>query len=428
MSSLRVFHPTGHISGTVSLSGSKSISNRVLIIRSLCKNWFPIENLSTSDDSVTLEYLLNNDLKEYDAHHAGTTFRFLAALLAFREGEQILTGSSRMLERPIGPLVSALIQLGANIEYLGQEGYPPIKISSPSTKYNNFIELEANVSSQFISAIMLVAPYIKNGITILLKGDIVSAPYIEMTRNIMEFFGAVVHKKDNKIIVEQGAYQAKPFHVEGDWSSASYLYSIAALSKTSNILINNLSKLSYQGDQKIIQIMSRFGVKTTIFQNYIVISKDTSLPIKDYMENNFLETPDLVQTISVVASILGTTYLFSGLKTLKIKETDRVLALRQELQKLGVSFSELPSKMAKNSSDQYYLQEGKIDPDFVKKNNITIATYNDHRMAMAFAPIGLIAPITIENIEVVSKSFPQFWRVLDNLGFDLKKVDETLSI
>jgi 3-phosphoshikimate 1-carboxyvinyltransferase len=416
---LTISHQSRDVRGEIFLSGSKSISNRALLIRALAKSHFAIHNLSNSDDTVTMEKLIRDaetgDI--FDAHHAGTTFRFLTAYFALNTSKDItLTGSERMQERPIGALVDALNSLGANITYLRNEGYPPLKIGRSEEIWLSEIVLPADISSQYISAILMIAPYLPNGLKIRLEGDIVSKPYIDMTINMMSYFGVNVEWINEDIIaIPKGTYVVRDFYVEGDWSSASYFYSMIALANDGQIKINGLRKESMQGDSAVKDIYSKLGVDTQFDNNAVILTKRKNDNVH-FAEVDFIKCPDLAQTVFVTVAGLGYMGLYTGLQTLYIKETDRVNASRAELEKFGVFLSKLPSKFSKDVSKIFYSQEGKATSMDL---NAVIATYNDHRMAMAFAPLALIFPISIANPNVVSKSFPMFWAETKKLGFNI---------
>jgi 3-phosphoshikimate 1-carboxyvinyltransferase len=406
-----------YVSGTIRLPGSKSISNRALIIRALCHENFEISNLSDSDDTRILNALLHSGEEVLDAHHAGTTFRFLTAYLALTGRNTILTGSERMKQRPIGPLVDALRSLGASIDYMENDGFPPIKINRPTSQPPSVVRLNAGISSQYISALLMVAPTLPDGLEILLEGDAVSWPYIEMTLQMMEYFGIKTDRKDNSIRVQHQHYQARDFFVESDWSAASYFYIIAGLSKSATITLEGLNEHSLQGDAAIARLSEKFGIETEYIDHKIVIRKVSGVRDTSFFENDFIQQPDIAQSISVLAAGHGTHTVYSGLQTLKIKETDRIAALQRELAKFGVYLSPVPERLSGKSGKSYYLQEGKaMSPD----NDECIATYNDHRMAMAFAPLALKFPVCIADPEVVSKSYPGFWDDLKKLGFIIK--------
>ncbi|MCH2043530.1 MAG: 3-phosphoshikimate 1-carboxyvinyltransferase [Saprospiraceae bacterium] len=399
--------------GEITLAGSKSISNRVLIIQALAKQNFKIDRLANANDTTTLERLLSN-LGEsiWDAHDGGTTFRFLTSYATTLDDDHILTGSKRMLERPIGILVEALRQLGANIDYLGREGYPPLNIlASSTTLHGGKLTISSSVSSQFISALLMIAPYLDQGIELHLEGTIVSKPYIQMTLSLMAEFG-IDYDWDmitNTIKIAPQFYQApKHYVVEADWSAASYYYAMAVLAEEVDLQINGLFEESIQGDAKLAEMMRFFGIRS-IFNEKGVHLQKVKLPLTPF-EYNFVDCPDLAQTLVALCAGLNIEGTFSGLQTLKIKETDRIIALKNELKKFG---SELEC-----SEDSIILRNGiRTCP-----SNILVETYKDHRMAMAFAPLALLGKtVCFDSKEVVNKSYPAFWEDLEYLGFMFEK-------
>lgn len=411
--------PDRRLRGELALDGSKSISNRALIALALADadpaQW--LSNLSTSKDTVTLQRLLAQQCDTYDAGDAGTTFRFLTAFLSTRPGTQILTGSARMRERPIGALVEALRTLGANIEYLEKEGYPPLKIGSlkpNEAAQRASIAIHAGTSSQFLSAMLLIGPYLPGGLELIPEGPLVSRPYLDMTLQLMRYLGAQAHwTPEGHIVVAAGGYTPKSFVVEADWSAASYWYSMAAFSDDLDLKLRGLFAGSWQGDAVLATMMQQFGIATDFEADGIRL-RASGQPPKPVFDWDFLECPDIAQTLAVVCAGLGVQGLFTGLETLSIKETDRIAALRAELAKVGTGFSKLPPRFSKKSPDKtFYLVDGKAQwttpPRF--------ATYGDHRMAMAFAPLAFFDPVEIEHPGVVSKSYPQFWEHLKGLGF-----------
>ncbi len=418
MAKLKVSKADQAAIGKIKLGGSKSISNRVLIIQALCEGSFEISNLSESDDTNTLQSLLSSDSHELDAHHAGTTFRFLTSFLATREGENILTGSERMKERPIKALSEALIKMGADISYIGNDGYPPLKIGSPTRTLDRKIAVSANISSQYLSSLLLVGPTLPDGLELTLIGDLVSRPYLEMTLRIMEHFGVSHTWTGQTITVAPQKYIAKDFFVEADWSAASYYYIIAAFAKEVDITLTGLQEDSLQGDSAIATISNSFGLKTEYADNSIRITKSGN-PVEEFFEYDFINCPDIAQSVSTMAAGTGVSALFTGLQTLRIKETDRIAALKTELAKVHVWLSKLPAKFSKKTDVEYYMQEGNIDGDEMAP---TFATYKDHRMAMAFGPLAQLFPIEIEEHMVVTKSYPKYWEDLERLGFVLELV------
>ena len=404
--SILVSHSSKNINVSINLTTSKSESNRVLIIQSILNNCFEINNLSNADDTKTLVELLKSKRTILDVGHAGTTMRFLTAFFASQQREVTITGSERMQQRPIKILVEALNQLGSNISYLKKDGFPPIKINKSEKLIGGEIGLDGSVSSQYISALLLVAPTFKNGLTINFKGKVVSKPYIMMTINIMRYFGADVTWQGNKIIVKNTAYQPINFIVEADWSAASYWYSIAALSENACIEIIGLKENSLQGDSYVVELYKFFGVETTFTKKGIRITKTTKIDKESIPEVNFENFPDLAQTFAVTAAALNFSVKLTGLSTLRIKETDRISALQKELISCGFNITIenddliiLPSNGASQTA------------------NKIINTYNDHRMAMAFAPLSMIFPITINDEKVVEKSYPNFWKDLTKSDF-----------
>ena len=400
---------------TVTITGSKSETNRALLLQALYPN-ISVENSSNSDDSEVMLQALsqNTDSQIINVHHAGTAMRFLTAYFAIQpKSEVILTGSERMKERPIKILVEALQQLGAEIYYEEKEGFPPIKIIGKKITHNK-VSIPANVSSQYISALLLIAPKLENGLELTLEGTITSIPYIKMTLALLEEIGVETSFIENKITVKPlQTINSKRITVESDWSSVSYWYSIVALSKIgTQITFSRFKKNSLQGDAILTEIYKDFGVETVFnTQDSITISKvnnhheNQKLQSKTY---NLISSPDIAQTIAVTCFGLGLGCHLTGLHTLKIKETDRLEALKNELSKLGANVSITHDSFTLKSSNE-------INP------NSCIKTYQDHRMAMAFAPLALKTNLMIEEAEVVSKSYPAFWDDLQKIGFILKE-------
>ncbi|MEM8584706.1 MAG: 3-phosphoshikimate 1-carboxyvinyltransferase [Bacteroidota bacterium] len=431
----RLSRPTGKIEGEINLVGSKSLANRALIIQALATAPFEIEQLAAAQDTQRLQELLASDEEILNTGPAGTTYRFLTAYLCTKSGSQTLTGSARMLERPIGVLVDALRSLGAHIEYLGEEGFPPIRIGHRPLDKQKRVEIDGSTSSQFISALLMIAPTLPNGLELKLTGQIVSRPYIEMTLALMEKYGAqwAWDEEEQLITIEKGAYLPKHsqgsdgngnFKVEADWSAASYYYSMAAISEEADLHITGLQADSLQGDSALVDIYQKFGVRTSFESGGVRLLKGKQHPTSSQwppalIEQDFLRCPDLAQTLSVTCAALGTQGLFSGLETLLIKETDRIAALKTELAKLGVYLSKLPPKLAGRSRKTFYLQEGKAQLAEVP----TFSTYHDHRMAMAFAPLAMLGTIDLEEPMVVAKSYPDFYTDLTSLGFIVEELD-----
>jgi 3-phosphoshikimate 1-carboxyvinyltransferase len=415
MEILQLSRPDRNLQGEVFLAGSKSISNRVLIIQALCKDDFAIHHLANAKDTETLKVLLSSHHEILDTGAAGTTFRFLTAYLASSDKAHVLTGSERMKQRPIGVLVDALRQLGAEITYLEKEGYPPLRIMPAADFGNNArLSIPASTSSQYITALLLLGPTLPQGITLELEGKIVSRPYIEMTLGLMKHFGVTHTWEGNTIRIEPQAYQAKTFTVEADWSAASYYYSLAALSDSCDLQLHGLFADSFQGDAVLPDMYTAFGVQTEFNETGLRLTKPAGTTPPPLFEYDFIACPDIAQTLAVTCAGLGTQGLFTGLETLRIKETDRIAALKNELAKVNSFFSPLPAKFSKNSQKEYFMLEGKAEWTSAP----TFATYEDHRMAMAFAPLALYAPIAMAEPEVVSKSYPDFWKDLGRLGFE----------
>ena len=404
---IQLAHSQKNLQGALQITGSKSESNRVLILQALYPG-ISLENLSNSDDSRVMQEALKRDSGTIDIHHAGTAMRFLTAYFAAKKGcEVILTGSDRMKERPVKLLVDALRDLGAEISYLEQEGFPPLKISGKQLS-KSCVSVKANISSQYISALMLIAPSLPEGLEIQMEGTVTSTPYIEMTLELLRFLGIDGDFKGNKITIQpKKSLEPKKVQIESDWSSASYFYSIAAISETADLKLSNYRKTSLQGDSFIAEIYKHFGVTTRFEGNSILLEKRPCKKPKRFIQN-LQNAPDIAQTIAVTCLALGIECELSGLHTLKIKETDRLVALKTEMEKLG----------ARVNITEDCLQ---LFPAKKLNKNIEIATYNDHRMAMAFAPLALKVPLEIVDAEVVSKSYPAFWQDLEHLGFNLVK-------
>ena len=395
------------IKGIIEIGGSKSESNRLLMLREYSSD-FKITNLSKSDDTKTLINALANIDKIVDVNHAGTAMRFLASYYASKLNSKItLTGSDRMKNRPIGILVDALRDLGAEIEYKEKEGYPPLRIIGKNLMGNE-VSLPANISSQFISSLMMLGVKIDNGIKLNLEGNIASKPYILMTKKLMDKIGCNVVINNNEIVISRN-YKSlnRIVEVESDWSSASYFYSIVALSNDAEITLKIFKRDSIQGDSIVSKIYKKLGVETIYKQDSIIISKNKISNLPDSLKLDLSDTPDLAQTIAVSCLGLGIECELSGLDTLKIKETDRIEALKKEFIKLGVD------GITTSDNKIYFRGDQKLN------NNIKISTYQDHRMALSFAPLAVIIDISIESPNVVSKSFPDYWEDLKTLGFKI---------
>ncbi|MEO0731497.1 MAG: 3-phosphoshikimate 1-carboxyvinyltransferase [Bacteroidota bacterium] len=407
-------HPGGPLTGRIALTGSKSIANRALIIRALTEGGFPIHRLAAADDTVRLVQMLESEEDLLDAGPAGTTFRFLTGFLSRRPGYQVLTGSQRMKERPIGILVDALRELGADITYLEKEGYPPLRIGHSQLDAASELTIAADTSSQYISSLLMLAPTLPKGLKLTLAGEIVSVPYIKMTLSLMAYFGVEHRWEGQTIVVAPQAYQPREFTVEADWSAASYYYGLAALAPEADLQIDGLFAESVQGDAVVADLYTRFGVTSAFNETGVRIQKVAGAAVPPLFEQDFVECPDIAQTLMATCAGLGVQGLYTGLQTLFIKETDRVVAMKTELGKLGVSLYKIPARMSGKTGIQYFGQEGKAD---FTAGTPTFATYHDHRMAMALAPLALLHPVRIEDPEVVGKSYPDFYRDFATLGF-----------
>lgn len=392
----------------IKLPASKSISNRALILNALSYSPFDVENLSDCDDTRVMVAAFDSNISSFDVGAAGTSMRFLTAFLSKTVGEWTITGSERMKQRPIRILVDALNKLGGKVEYLENDGYPPLKIYG-SAMMGGEIDLDGSISSQYISALMMIAPYMVNGLTINLKSKVISKPYIQMTLGMMQSFGVKAEFKDDKIDIRPQNYIPTRYRVESDWSAASYWYEILALSGKGNIKLIGLNENSLQGDRAVADIFENLGVETVFYENEVELSvSDQIRKVSDKFRYDFTNVPDLAQTVVVTCCLMKKPFHFSGLQSLKIKETNRVAALMYELRKLGYVLVEP--------------QEGELmwDGTCCQADEIaSIDTYEDHRMAMAFAPIALTHPLIIRNPEVVSKSYPLFWNDMSHIISDI---------
>lgn len=399
------------IIGNICITGSKSESNRLLILQALYPDKIYIKNISDADDTKIMKKAILSNNNIIDINHAGTAMRFLTAYFCTKyDYKIILTGSQRMKERPIKILVEALQSLGAKINYLEKEGYPPIQIIGRNL-LGGEIQMNAQISSQYISALMLIGSSFEKGLSIFLTGNITSYPYILMTYNILKKIGIKILWNNNKITIFYSSPNKHTFDIESDWTSASYYYSLAAVSKNCNITLSKYKKNSLQGDHSISKIYNIFfGVKTIFRNNEIILKKKLNHIMPNTININLNKNPDIAQTISVTCAILKIKCFLYGLETLKIKETDRLYALKKELYKIGVNVN---------------IDEESIDiKDFnsqINNHEIIINTYNDHRMAMSFSPIALLFPIIIKNPDVVTKSYPNFWVDLERLNFCINK-------
>ncbi|WP_288149087.1 3-phosphoshikimate 1-carboxyvinyltransferase [Bacteroides acidifaciens] len=399
------------IKATIQLPASKSISNRALIINALAESNCIPDNLSDCDDTRVMIKALTQDEETIDIMAAGTAMRFLTAYLSVTPGERIITGTTRMQQRPIQILVNALRELGAEISYTNNEGFPPLRIKGTELKGNE-ITLKGNVSSQYISALLMIAPALKNGIVLHLSGEIISLPYINLTLQLMQDFGAkAAWTSSDSISVAPQPYTSIPFTVESDWSAASYWYQIAALSPKTEIELLGLFRNSYQGDSRGAEVFSRLGITTEFTTKGVKLKKTGKAPKR--LEEDFIDIPDLAQTFVVTCALMNIPFRFTGLQSLKIKETDRIAALRNELKKLGYLIEE--------ENDSVLMWNGeRCEPE----ETPVIATYEDHRMAMAFAPAIICHPtMQIADPQVVTKSYPGYWKDLKQAGFQIINED-----
>jgi 3-phosphoshikimate 1-carboxyvinyltransferase len=438
MPSLAIFAPTNGIMGAhLQLPTSKSLSNRALLIAALCQQPCTLHHLSDADDTRLLAQALHHPSDHCYVGAGGTTLRFLTAYSAIASGTRLLSGTPRLHERPIADLVNALRHLGADISYVEREGYPPLRIKGKPLQGGN-ISINAQVSSQFITALLLIAPTFAKGLTLHLDGEPVSKPYIEMTMQLMRHFGAIVAWQDNSIVVEPQNYCANTYNVESDWSAASYLYAVAALSPKADIFLDGLHRNSWQGDSQIAAIAAQYWAVQTHYETQGVrLQKTTD---KDKTPNimpcylDFAPCPDLAQTVAVVHAALNIPTAFGGLQTLRHKETDRIAALNTELQKINYSLQNADLASENPAFAHFFGQDEITQPDtfyLLPQGELPnhspwhFETYDDHRMAMALAPLALRAGkqgIVIHKPEVVSKSYPNFWRDWASLGFVLQEV------
>lgn len=397
------------IKDKLQITGSKSESNRLLLLNQLFQNALTLENVSNSEDSQLMAKALANTSDLIDIHHAGTAMRFLTAFYSIQEGRSVtLTGSDRMKQRPIGVLVDALNQLGADITYLENQGFPPLKINGKKITTSS-ITIPANVSSQYISALMLIGTQLENGLTITLEGKIISVPYIQMTIQLLNKIGVKAEMNGQEIKVEYTPkIETNTLQVESDWSSASYFYSLVALSPNSEVTISTYFEDSLQGDSALQTIYKdHFGVESTFDNGKLILKNIPDFNFSDVITLDLNNTPDIAQTIATTCVGLGLKCHLTGLETLKIKETDRLIALQNELTKFGA--------IVVITEDSLTIKGYNIFEE-----TPILATYNDHRMAMCMAPLAVKYPIKIENEMVVEKSYPTFWEDWKQLGFTIK--------
>lgn len=423
---IQLLAPKNKISAKLQLSGSKSISNRFLVLNEVLALKLTLHNVSDAEDTQllykALEQIKEGDNTTIHVHHAGTDMRFLTAYLSITPGEWIITGSERMKQRPIGELVNALRHLGADITYLEQENFPPLKIKGQKLKGGR-VEIDGSISSQFISALLLIAPTFDKGLELNLKGSLVSMPYINMTVKLLQHFGISVLQQSNLITVTPNNFISstdtnQAFNIESDWSSASYWYSVCALTPKVEIELSILHAHSLQADSVLPKLFEQLGVKTIVEENTILLSwQEVTLTAFEY---DFTDSPDIAQTIAVTCFALGIEANLNGLQTLKVKETDRILALKTELEKFGAEVEITEKSMfIKGAKTKRSLIDAN-NRQATDQSNIHIDTYNDHRMAMSFAPLASVyGSLTINNPQVVAKSYPRFWEDLKSVGFSV---------
>ena len=400
--------PPPKINATVLLPASKSISNRLLILNALSLNANPIENLSRCEDTQVIIDAFNSDSNTFDVKGAGTAMRFLTAFLAGMEGEWIIKGSARMHERPISPLVETLRALGAEIEYLGKEGFPPLKIKGKRLKGGE-VYISGNISSQFLSALTMIAPATQEGIVIHIQNELTSKPYLALTLKLLEQYGINATWKNNRIAIKPQKYLPANIRVESDWSAASYWYQMVALTPNSEVTLLGLQQESMQGDSNLVNLFKDLGVATQFTAGGIVIRNGSKKTQKFF--HNFKNEPDLAQTFAVCCCLLNIPFIFSGIESLRIKETDRIVALETELRKLGYILKVNDIEMLEWDGERCRPAE-----------NPLIETYEDHRMALSLAPAAItFGSVIINNPQVVNKSYPNFWEDLQKAGFTIEE-------
>ncbi|SDD78236.1 3-phosphoshikimate 1-carboxyvinyltransferase [Algoriphagus faecimaris] len=379
----------------IPLPSSKSESNRVLIIDALTDGKNQISNLAEARDTQTMIRLLQTNPPVFDVLDAGTTMRFLTAFATVTNQNKVMTGTPRMCERPIGILVDALRSIGGEIHYLNKEGYPPLAIHGLNQQSQKQVKIRGDVSSQYISAMLMIAPALPLGLEIELQGKVGSQTYIEMTLQLMRNFGIHYTWEENIISVPPQTYQASSFTVESDWSGASYWFSLLACADSGQIFLKGLKEDSLQGDAAIVEIMDRLGVKSNYKEDGILLQKKAVSGLEKW---DFTHCPDLAQTVAVTCAIIGQNSIFTGLESLRIKETDRIFALQQELSKFNAQLKEIEPDVFQ------------VIPSVTMPNEVKIHTYDDHRMAMAFMPLLTKTKVIIEDPDVVNKSYPSFWK------------------
>jgi len=397
--------PKALVSGTIEhLPSSKSLCNRALILQALSGGKATIQNLSDANDSALMQRLLHTPSDVINAEDAGTVMRFLTAYYAVTNKSKKMTGTDRMLKRPIRELVDALHTLGATVVYEGEEGYPPLRLKGFTGQRTNTLTIRGDISSQYISALMMIAPSLPQGLVLKLTGRIASRPYINMTAELMRYFGIAVEWEFNTIYIPQGTYEPVTYWVEPDWSAISYWFSFAALSQAADILIPRVTSEALQGDRVIVEIMQQLGVSASFSAKGLRLAKSKS--VATHITQDFTDCPDLAQTVLPVCAVLGVSGTFTGMESLRIKETDRIDALANELGKIGAKLTE--------SNGQWTLTPGKTSDI---PSTLTVKTYGDHRMAMGLAPLATKTNLVIDDADVVRKSYPNFWKDVAGIGF-----------
>lgn len=407
---LRLNQKSEFNSTRIPLPSSKSESNRALVIDALTQGENTITNLAEARDTQTMIRLLETSPPVFDVLDAGTTMRFLTAYATVTNQKKVMTGTARMCERPIGILVDALRSIGAEIHYLNVEGYPPLAVHGLPEQTSNKVKIRGDVSSQYISAMLMIAPVLPQGLELELEGKVGSRTYIEMTLELMAQFGIQYTWEGNKITVPHQAYQPTTFDVESDWSGASYWFSLLACADSGELFLEGLKENSLQGDSAIVEIMDHLGVKSTFQKGGVLLQKQAVKGLKKW---DFTHCPDLAQTVAVTCAILGQNAVFTGLESLRIKETDRIHALQQELAKFNAQLKEIEPEVFQ------------VIPSVTMPRQVQIHTYDDHRMAMAFMPLLTKTHVLIEEPDVVNKSYPSFWKHCGLLGISMEKQGES---
>lgn len=406
MSNSITLHKKNSVYGLVkNLPASKSISNRAIIIDALAGSKSRLANLSSANDTRLMRELISSASEVLDVEDAGTTMRFLTAYCSVTGRHKVITGTDRMKQRPLGILVDALRKLGAEIEYLEKEGYPSIRTKGFQGQVTSEISIRGDVSSQYISALLMVAPVLPNGLKLKFEGPVTSRPYIEMTVSLMKQFGVDCKVMEREVVIPSKHYNPTDITIESDWSAASYWYAFTALAKEAVLELPNMTMESLQGDRVVVDLMEVLGVKSETKGSSLVLSKQAH---QNELVWDFTHCPDLAQTAAVVCAGKNIRGVFTGLESLRIKETDRIKALQEELKKIGASFQEEGGKWILTPSEK------------LSVNDLFFNTYLDHRMAMAFAPLATLGDITIEDPSVTRKSYPAFWEDMKAIGFTTK--------